>query len=95
MSVVNRQKARQAALFAAEAEGPFAGIVLNRPVDTVLTYRITRPLGPITWSALKCGPMRSFPSGLQRGAIESVITVRGRDLQIALLSARSRRPLAA
>src|SRR5262245_15590309 len=59
MSVVNRQKARQAALFAAEAEGPFAGVVLNRPVDTVLTYRIPKRLAP----ALKPGGRVTVPLG--------------------------------
>ncbi len=38
MSAVNGN--RQAGLFAAEAEGPFAGVVLNRPVDQVFTYRV-------------------------------------------------------
>jgi len=39
MSVVNGK--RQAAWFGAGAEeGPFAGVVLNRPVDTVFTYRV-------------------------------------------------------
>ncbi len=46
MSVVNGK--RQAAWFAPEEdeapapadEGPFAGVVLNRPVDTVFTYRV-------------------------------------------------------
>src|SRR5229473_744884 len=38
MRVVNGN--RQATLFATEVDGPFAGVVLNRPVDTVLTYRV-------------------------------------------------------
>jgi primosomal protein N' (replication factor Y) len=38
MNVVNGK--RQAALFVPEPEGPFAGVVLNRPVDQVFTYRI-------------------------------------------------------
>ena len=39
MSLVNAN--RQSAWFAAgPVEGPFAGVVLNRPVDTVFTYRI-------------------------------------------------------
>ena len=52
MNLVNRPKpeldpppesARQSALFDAGSpagEGPFAGVVLNRPVETVLTYRV-------------------------------------------------------
>jgi primosomal protein N' (replication factor Y) len=38
MKVVNSKQ--QAALFAVEVEGPFAGVVFNRPLDTVFTYRI-------------------------------------------------------
>src|SRR5437667_12718695 len=42
MSLVNGK--RQAAWFAAEADaradGPFVGIVFNRPVDQVFTYRV-------------------------------------------------------
>jgi primosomal protein N' (replication factor Y) len=38
MSIVNGK--RQAALFVPEPEGPFAGVVLNRPVDQVFTYRV-------------------------------------------------------
>src|SRR4051794_22706493 len=38
MRVVNAKQ--QAALFAAEVEGPFAGVVFNRPMDTVFTYRV-------------------------------------------------------
>jgi primosomal protein N' (replication factor Y) (superfamily II helicase) len=38
MKVVNGK--RQAALFEVEVEGPFAGVVFNRPLDTVFTYRI-------------------------------------------------------
>lgn len=40
MSAVNRKGSRQAGLFAGEPDGPFAGVVLNRPVDAVWTYRI-------------------------------------------------------
>jgi primosomal protein N' (replication factor Y) (superfamily II helicase) len=40
MSVVNGKGRSQGALFATEAEGPFAGVVLNRPLETVLTYRV-------------------------------------------------------
>jgi len=49
MSLVNGK--RQAAWFADEggdevdAEGPFAGIVFNRPIDQVFTYRIPARLG--------------------------------------------------
>ena len=38
MSAVNQE--RQSALFAAEAAGPVAGVVLNRPVDQVFSYRV-------------------------------------------------------
>ena len=42
MSLVNGK--RQAAWFDAdpevETEGPFAGVVFNRPIDQVLTYRV-------------------------------------------------------
>jgi primosomal protein N' (replication factor Y) (superfamily II helicase) len=38
MRVVNAKQ--QAALFSVEVEGPFAGVVFNRPLDTVFTYRI-------------------------------------------------------
>ena len=31
---------RQAALFAGAADGPFAGVVFNRPLDQVFTYRV-------------------------------------------------------
>src|SRR5512147_1183787 len=40
MSAVNGQDRRQPALFGAEEDGPYAGIVLNRPVDQVWTYRV-------------------------------------------------------
>src|SRR4051794_13909874 len=45
MSVVNGKGPRQAAWFGIEADpegtsdGPFAGVVCNRPVDQVFTYR--------------------------------------------------------
>ncbi len=38
MSAVNGQG--QGALFSIEAEGPFAGVVFNRPVDQVFTYSV-------------------------------------------------------
>src|SRR5689334_19133505 len=38
MNVVNGK--HQAALFVTEVEGPFAGVVFNRPLDTVFSYRI-------------------------------------------------------
>src|SRR4051812_49080458 len=38
MSIVNGK--RQAALYATETDGPFAGVVLNRPVESILTYRV-------------------------------------------------------
>ncbi len=38
MNPVNAK--RQVALFAPEGEGPFAGVVLNRPVDQVFSYRV-------------------------------------------------------
>src|SRR5215218_5274304 len=38
MSLVNGK--RQAAWFATEGDGPYAGIVFNRPVDQVFTYRV-------------------------------------------------------
>ena len=38
MSAVNGKQ--QAALFAHEVDGPFAGVVFNRPVDRVFSYRI-------------------------------------------------------
>src|SRR5690606_15672011 len=43
MSAVNgKGERRQAGLFGAEAggEGPYVGVVLNRPVDQVWTYRV-------------------------------------------------------
>src|SRR5712691_7395826 len=64
MSVVNGE--RQAALFAAEAEGPFAGVVLNRPVDTVLTYRVPARLA----SKLRPGVRVRVPLG--RGSAPAV-----------------------
>jgi primosomal protein N' (replication factor Y) len=42
MSAVNRKQ--QAPLFAADMIGPFAGIVLNRPVETILTYHVPENL---------------------------------------------------
>ena len=42
MSAVNRNQ--QAPLFAADLIGPFAGIVLNRPVETILTYHVPERL---------------------------------------------------
>src|SRR3954447_10648442 len=44
MSAVNRKASRQAEMFDPGAEGPFAGVVLNRPLDTVLTYRVPERL---------------------------------------------------
>jgi primosomal protein N' (replication factor Y) (superfamily II helicase) len=44
MGVVNREDKRQAALFASEPDGGFAGVVLNRPVDAVLSYRVPKRL---------------------------------------------------
>lgn len=47
MSAVNREvERRQADLFGASSEdtGPFAGVVLNRPVDQVWTYRVPERL---------------------------------------------------
>jgi primosomal protein N' (replication factor Y) len=38
MSVVNAK--RQGAFFEPEADGPYAGVVVNRPVDVVLSYRV-------------------------------------------------------
>ncbi|HEX8202196.1 MAG TPA: primosomal protein N', partial [Isosphaeraceae bacterium] len=57
MSDVNGK--RQAALFAAEAEGPFAGVVFNRPLDAVFSYRI-----PPRWrSKLQPGQRVLVPLG--------------------------------
>jgi primosomal protein N' (replication factor Y) (superfamily II helicase) len=44
MNVVNGKGERQAALFPSPEEGPFVGVVLNRPVDTVWSYRIPKRL---------------------------------------------------
>ena len=44
MSAVNREDKRQAALFATEAGGSFVGVVLNRPVEMVLSYRVPKRL---------------------------------------------------
>ena len=60
MSLVNGK--RQAALFAAEGDGPYAGVVLNRPVDAVLTYRI-----PARWKGrLRPGQRRAALGELWR-----------------------------
>src|SRR5262249_53963841 len=49
MSVVNRKGAgarpRQEGLFAGADDGPFAGVVFNRPLDAVLSYRVPEGLG--------------------------------------------------
>ena len=88
MSVVNGK--RQAAWFGAGAvEGPFAGVVLNRPVDTVFTYqvpanlrariqpgmRVLVPLGRGNAPAVGyCVRVEPGPEpGLDRGRVKDVI----------------------
>ncbi len=57
MSAVNGK--RQGAFFETEADGPFAGVVLNRPVDQVFTYRV-----PTRWkSAIQPGQRLRVPLG--------------------------------
>src|SRR5437764_9670244 len=89
MSVVNRK--RQAALFAGEAEGPFAGVVLNRPLETVLTYRIPQrlagklvpgarvsvPLGKGNAPAVGycVGVEADLPAGIEPGRVKDVLEV--------------------
>src|SRR3954469_9266358 len=57
MSAVNGK--HQGALFAVERDGPFAGVVLNRPLDTVLTYRVP----PRLREKLRPGGRVSVPLG--------------------------------
>ena len=63
MSLVNGK--HQAAWFGtgeepeAEAEGPFAGVVFNRPIDQVFTYRVPPRLRP----ALQPGQRVRVPLG--------------------------------
>jgi primosomal protein N' (replication factor Y) len=44
LSTLYAKVERQPGLFAGEDDGPFAGVVLNRPVDQVFTYRVPRRL---------------------------------------------------
>jgi primosomal protein N' (replication factor Y) len=44
MSAVNREEKRQGALFATEGGASFVGVVPDRPVDTILTYRVPKRL---------------------------------------------------
>ncbi len=57
MSAVNRK--RQGALFSGEAAGPIAGVVLNRPVEQVFSYRVPEPLA----GRLHVGSRVSVPLG--------------------------------
>lgn len=41
---MKREPQRQSALFAVSDDGPFAGVVLNRPVDGVFSYRIPKEM---------------------------------------------------
>ncbi len=65
MRVVNgkdRNEPEQAELFATGAsrpEGPFAGVVFNRPIDQVFTYRIPEPLR----NAVQAGARLKVPLG--------------------------------
>ncbi|MDB5352630.1 MAG: primosomal protein [Planctomycetota bacterium] len=57
MTPVNAK--RQAAMFATEADGPYAGIVLNRPVDQVFSYRVPKSMQ----GRLKVGARVRVPLG--------------------------------
>ncbi|MFO0960005.1 MAG: primosomal protein N' [Isosphaeraceae bacterium] len=62
MSAVNRKGKRpssQAALFDTAPDGPFAGVVFNRPLDDVFTYRIPEEIR----SRLKPGARVAVPLG--------------------------------
>src|SRR5947208_2182845 len=57
MTPVNAK--RQVAMFAAEGEGPYAGVVLNRPVDQVFSYRVPKAMQ----ERLKVGARVRVPLG--------------------------------
>src|SRR4051812_36066790 len=57
MNPVNAK--RQSALFSAEADGPYAGVVLNRPVEQVFSYRVPKGME----GRLKVGARVRVPLG--------------------------------